>query len=169
MLRVQFELVSRRAQKTCVTSRSGALTKLILWGHSLASHLDFMMMNHLTLMMMRHDWWQDVLLLLYTGAIDSVSLSVQGFRPWGCRGIDETPLDSGLSQGVGYLGCFIYSDIALFWWYAIDFMICCWHDLTWWLMMQADDSLPTRLTYGVKGPHTSSREIEGEVWTATLP
>jgi hypothetical protein len=32
-----------------------------------------------------------------------------------------------------------------------------------------DDSLPTRLTYGVKGPHTSSREIEGEVWTAALP
>ena len=51
----------------------------------------------------------------------------------------------------------------------IDFMICCWHDLTWWLMMQTDDSLPTRLTYGVKGPHTISREIEGEVWTTALP
>ena len=36
-------------------------------------------------------------------------------------------------------------------------------------MMQADDSLSTRLTYGVKGPHTSSREVEGEVWTAALP
>ena len=124
----------------------------------------FMMMNHLTLMMMCHDWWQDVLLLLYTGAIDSVSLSVQGFGPWGCRGIGGTPLDSELSQGVGYLGHFIYGDIVLFWWYDMDFMICCWHDLTWWLMMQADDSLLTRLTYGVKGPHTSSREIEGEVW-----
>jgi hypothetical protein len=33
----------------------------------------------------------------------------------------------------------------------------------------ADDSLPTRLTYGVKGPHTISREVEGEVWTAALP
>jgi hypothetical protein len=36
-------------------------------------------------------------------------------------------------------------------------------------MMQADDSLPTRLTYGVKGPHTISREVEGEVWIAALP
>jgi hypothetical protein len=35
--------------------------------------------------------------------------------------------------------------------------------------MQADVSLPTGLTYGVKGPHMSSREIEGEVWTAALP
>ena len=36
-------------------------------------------------------------------------------------------------------------------------------------MMQADDSLSTRLTYGVKGPHTISREVEGEGWTAALP
>jgi hypothetical protein len=36
-------------------------------------------------------------------------------------------------------------------------------------MMQADDSLPTRLTYGVKGPHTISREVEGEGWTTALP
>jgi hypothetical protein len=36
-------------------------------------------------------------------------------------------------------------------------------------MMQADDSLPTRLTYGVKGPHMISREVEGEVWTVALP
>jgi hypothetical protein len=32
-----------------------------------------------------------------------------------------------------------------------------------------DDSLPTRLTYGVKGPHTISREVEGEGWTTSLP
>jgi hypothetical protein len=36
-------------------------------------------------------------------------------------------------------------------------------------MMQADDSLPTRLTYGVKGSHMTTREVEGEVWTTTLP
>jgi hypothetical protein len=36
-------------------------------------------------------------------------------------------------------------------------------------MMQADDSLPTRLTYGVKEPHTISIEVEEEVWTAALP
>ena len=93
-------------------------------------------------------------------------LSVQGVRPGGCRGICGTPLDSRLSQGVGYLSCFIYDDIVLIRWYAIDSMMCCWHDLTWWLMMQADDSLLIGLTYGVKGPHTrvpeSLRERYGQ-------
>ena len=32
-----------------------------------------------------------------------------------------------------------------------------------------DDRLPTRLTYGVKGPHMISREVEGEVCIAALP
>jgi hypothetical protein len=41
--------------------------------------------------------------------------------------------------------------------------------MTRFLMMQVDDSLPTRLTYGVKGPHMISREVEGEVWTTALP
>jgi hypothetical protein len=36
-------------------------------------------------------------------------------------------------------------------------------------MMQADDSLQNELTYGVKGPHTISKEVEGEGWTAALP
>jgi hypothetical protein len=36
-------------------------------------------------------------------------------------------------------------------------------------MMQADDSLPTRLTYGVNGSRTSNRDVEGEVWTTALP
>jgi hypothetical protein len=36
-------------------------------------------------------------------------------------------------------------------------------------MMQADDILPTKLTYGVKGPHTVSREVEGEGSIAALP
>jgi hypothetical protein len=36
-------------------------------------------------------------------------------------------------------------------------------------MMLADDNLPTRLTYGVKGPHTICREVEGEGWTTSLP
>jgi hypothetical protein len=44
--------------------------------------------------------------------------------------------------------------------------ICSRHDL---LMMQGDDSLPTRLTYGVKGSHMTTREVEGEVWTTALP
>jgi hypothetical protein len=36
-------------------------------------------------------------------------------------------------------------------------------------MMQVDDILPTRLTYGVKGSHTTTRDVEGEVWTPALP
>ena len=59
------------------------------------------------------------------------SFSVQGFGPCRCRGIVGTPLDSGLSQGVGYMSCFVYDDIVSFWWYAIDIMICGWHpDMT---------------------------------------
>jgi hypothetical protein len=37
------------------------------------------------------------------------------------------------------------------------------------IVMQVDDSLPTRLTYGVKGPHMICREVEGEGWTTALP
>jgi hypothetical protein len=36
-------------------------------------------------------------------------------------------------------------------------------------MMQADDSLSTRLTCGVEGSRTTTRDVEGEVWTTTLP
>jgi hypothetical protein len=35
-------------------------------------------------------------------------------------------------------------------------------------MMEADDSLLTRLTYGVKGPHMITIEVEGEVWIESL-
>ena len=30
--------------------------------------------------------------------------------------------------------------------------------------MQVNDSLPTRLTFGVKGSHTKTRYNEGELW-----
>jgi hypothetical protein len=36
-------------------------------------------------------------------------------------------------------------------------------------MMHVDDILPTRLTCGVEGPRTTTRDVEGEVWTTTLP
>jgi len=36
-------------------------------------------------------------------------------------------------------------------------------------MMHDDDRLLTRITYGVKGPHTITIEVEGEGWTTTLP
>jgi hypothetical protein len=36
-------------------------------------------------------------------------------------------------------------------------------------MMQANDSLPTRLTRGVEGSRMTTIDIEGEVWTTALP
>jgi len=36
-------------------------------------------------------------------------------------------------------------------------------------MMQAHDSLLTRLTCGVEGSHTTTRDVEGEVWKVALP
>jgi hypothetical protein len=36
-------------------------------------------------------------------------------------------------------------------------------------MTQADDSLPIRLTCGVEGSCTTTRDVEGEVWTVALP
>jgi hypothetical protein len=36
-------------------------------------------------------------------------------------------------------------------------------------MMQVDDSLSTRLTFGVEGSRMTTRDFEGEVWIETLP
>jgi hypothetical protein len=36
-------------------------------------------------------------------------------------------------------------------------------------MMQVDDSLMTRLTCGVEGSRTTTKDVEGEVWTTALP
>ena len=160
-----------KSGKLCtVTSRSGALTKFILWGHLLASDLDFyddeplnlgddaswLMTGCFTIAIYRCYW------LSFIECAGFRTLRMQRHRgniPW-------TP-DWVREWAIWVVS--IYSDIVWFWWYDIDFMICFWHDLTWWLMMQADDSLPTRLPYGVKGPHMSSREIEREVWTIALP
>ena len=35
-------------------------------------------------------------------------------------------------------------------------------------MMQADDSLPTRLTCGVEGSHMTTIDVEREVWKTNL-
>jgi hypothetical protein len=35
-------------------------------------------------------------------------------------------------------------------------------------MMQDDDSLSTRLTYGVKGSRMTTRDVEGDVWIESL-
>ena len=37
------------------------------------------------------------------------------------------------------------------------------------LMMQVDDRFSTRIACGVEGSRMTTRDIEGEVWTKTLP
>jgi hypothetical protein len=36
-------------------------------------------------------------------------------------------------------------------------------------MIEADDSLLTRLTYGVEGSGRTTKDVEGEVWIIALP
>ena len=135
-----------------VTSRSGALRKLINWGHLLASDLDFLMLKHLYLIMMRYDRWHDVLLfdvdrcywLSFIECVGFWTLMMQRHR-W-------NPLDSGLSRGV----CF-WVDMFIMIFILIDDLMLTF--LTWLLVMQADDSLSTWLTYGVKGPHTIAERL----------
>ena len=145
-----------------VTSRSGALRTLIIWGHLLASALDFYDVRPFIFDYDVIDIWHDVLLFDVDRCYWLSFIECAGIWPWGCRGIGRTPLDSRLSQGVCFwviclLWCFIQFDDLL-----LTF-------LTWLLLMQADDSLSTRLTYGVKGPHMICREVEGEGWTTALP
>ena len=112
----------------------------------------FLMLDLLYLIMM---WLTDDMMcyyLMWKGAIDSVLLSVQGFWPWGCRGIGRTPLDSRLSQGV----CFWFDIFTMMFHWLDDLMLTF---LSWLLVMQADDSLPTWLTYGVKGTHTIAKRL----------
>ena len=123
-----------------------------------------MILKLLSLIMMRYDRWHDILLHWHRQV-----LLTQFY--WVCRVLDledaeasMEPLDFGSSQGVCYWGWLFYYDFSTF-----DQMIWCGHVLTCLLMMQADDSLPTKLTYEVKGPHMTSREVEGEVWTKNLP
>ena len=129
--------------------------KLILWGHLLASDPD--LYDDKTLLSLwcieLYDrvfllpWYRQVLLTQFL---------------WVCRVPDLEDAEASVElpwtpDWVREWGIWVVS----FWWCTIDYMICCWHELTWWLMMQADDSLPTVLTYGVKGPHTRSREVWG--------
>jgi len=62
------------------------------------------------------------------------------------------PLGLRTESGSVLLGWFVYYDVDLMWWFDDDI-------LTWLLVMQADDSLPTWLTYGVKGPHTIAERL----------
>ena len=131
-----------------VTSRSGALRKLIIWGHLLASDLDFLMLKHLYLIMMHYDRGHDVLLFDVDRCYWLSFIECAGFWTLMMQRHRWNPLGLRIESGSVLLGWFIYCDISF------DLMIWYWHVLTRLLMMQADDSLPTRLTYGVKGPHT---------------
>jgi len=111
-------------------------------------------------------WWYVILLHWHRQVLLTwFSLSVNNFSPRGWRGIDVTPWtpDQVLEWTIGVWLLYIWHLFI-----SLDDMIMdmFWHDL---LMMQADDRLLTRLTYGVEGPHMTTRDIEGEVWTKTLP
>ena len=152
-----------------VTSRSGALTKLIPWGHLLSSDMDFYDDEPPNL--------DDDALWLMTGCFTIAVyrcywlsfIECAGFRTMKMQRHRWNSLGLRIESGSGIFELFHLQwhcfDLIICYW----FMTCCWLDLTWWLMMQADDSLLTRLTYGVKGTHTSSREVEGEGWTSALP
>jgi hypothetical protein len=59
---------------------------------------------------------------------------------------------------IGVWLLYIYDIVHLVRWYDYEYYF--WHDS---LMMHADDSLPTRLTCGVEGSRTTTRDVEGEV------
>ena len=75
-----------------VTSRSGTLSELILWGHLLSSDLDYYAIK--SFYFDYEALWVDDM-LFYCIDIDGCYwlglLSVQDFGPRGCRGIDGTP------------------------------------------------------------------------------
>ena len=152
-----------------VTSRSGALTKLIIWGHLLASDPDFyddktfpsLWCVKLYDRMFLLRWCRQVLLTQFhwvcrVSDFEDAEASVE--PPWTLDWVRECAI--WVDSFTVILLCF--DDMILILWYVVDV-------LTRWLMMHADDSLSTRLTYGVKGPHMISREVEGEVWIAALP
>jgi hypothetical protein len=76
------------------------------------------------------------------------------------------PLDSRSIQRVDYWGLIVVymTYVHLIRCSAYRFYFS--HDL---LMMHADDSLSKRLTCGVEGSRTTTGDVEGEVWTTTLP
>ena len=118
-----------------VTSRSGALTKLILWGHLLASDLDFYDDEPLNL--------DDDASWLMTGCFTIVVyrcywlsfIECAGFRTLRMQRHQWNFLGLRIDSGSGLFELFHLRWYCFAWWYAIDFMICCWHDLTWWLML----------------------------------
>ena len=117
-----------------VTSRSSALRKPIIWGHLLASDLDFLMLKHLYLIMMRYDRRHDVLLFDVDRCYWLSCIECAGFWILRMQRYRWNPLDSGFSQEVCYLGWFIYCDISLIWWFDVDMF---WHDYRWCRLMIA--------------------------------
>jgi len=79
----------------------------------------------------------------------------------GCRGIDETPWNlDRVREWIVRIWMLLMWHMYI--WLDIMMLIGITNMFRWW--MQADDSLPTRLTSGVKGSCTTTRDIEGEVW-----
>ena len=134
-----------------VTSRSGALRPLILWGHLLASDLDPFWCWTLYIWLWC-DWQMIWCVTIHVYGCYWLSwLSVQVCDLEDAEASVD-PLGLRTESGSVLLGWFVYYDVDLMWWFDDDI-------LTWLLVMQADDSLPTWLTYGVKGPHTIAERL----------
>jgi len=76
------------------------------------------------------------------------------------------PLDSGSSQGVD---CWVWMLLMWHMYIWLNVMMIdyyCWHNS---LMDDVDDNLLTKLTYGIEGLRTTTRDIEGEVWHQQQP
>ena len=115
-----------RTRPEPVTSRSGTLRTLILWGHLLASDLDLLMLDLIYWL-----WcdWQTIwcVTIQVCGCFWLSWLSVQV-----CDLEDaEAPVDPlGLrtESGSVLLGWFVYYDVDLIWWFDDDILT--W--LFWW-------------------------------------
>ena len=151
-----------------VTSRSGTLRKLILWGHLLASDLDYYTIGCL-IMIMRYYGYDDMLfcciyidMCYWMGSPECVGNWTSRMKRHRSK-----PLGLWIELGSGLLG-----------------FDCCWYDICsydymlWWIIiiidmihwwMEDDDSLSVRFTYGVERSRTKTKYSEGEVGKTALP
>ena len=112
-----------------VTSRSGALRKLIFEDTCSQVIWTFLILIHLCLIMIHSDRQHDVLLL-------DVDRCYWLNFDWVCRVFDledaeasvEPPWNPDWVRECAIWGWFIYCDISLIWWYDVDMF---WHDC-WW-------------------------------------
>ena len=109
-----------------VTSRSGALRTLILWGHLLTSDLGLFDVGPYILTMM---WLTDVMMRYYSyrQVLLTRLIECAGFWSWGCGGIGRPPWTPDWVRECAF------GLIRLLWWliWYDDLMMTFWHDYLW--------------------------------------